>query len=97
MVAGLFRQLHGGDKRRLDDPETLGGFVHSKVEENWKQNGILSSEKKRVSDCLEVEELGALLQGEIGVLGGTPHRFCKLIQATLWMIGQKPLTCFSIP
>lgn len=81
----------GGDKRVHKDGEGIGAKVHETVEATWTKHGILSSEKKRVSDSLEVEELGALLQGEFGVLGGTPHRFCKLIQATLWMVGQKPL------
>lgn len=79
----------GGDRRKRGAPPEVGNEVHDKVETTWKSHGILSAEKKQVRDSKEVEELGALLQGEVGIIGGSPHRFCKLVQATLWMLGQR--------
>lgn len=86
----------GGEKRLKGDESTLGDGVHKKVEETWEKHGIISSAKKRVSNQVEVEELGALLQGEIGVVGGTPHRFCKLVQATLYVVSQRFLSKKSV-
>ena len=81
----------GGDRRSIGEDDQVGGSVHKVVEDTWSANGIISSEKKRVSNEVEVEELGALLHGEIGIVGGSPARFCKLIQATLCVLGQKYL------
>ena len=79
----------GGDRRVSGDPPLIGDQVHDSVEATWKSHGILSAEKKKIRNSQEVEELGALLQGELGVVGGSPHRFGKLVQATLWMLGQR--------
>lgn len=81
----------GGDKRSGQEVDKVGGQVHETVERTWKKHGILSADKKRVCDAPEIEELGALVHGQLGILGGSPHRFCKLVQATLFLIGQKPL------
>ena len=82
----------GGEKRACGSNSHGGDQVHEVCEQTWKKHGILSSEKKRVSNSQETEELGALLQGKVGMIGASPQRFCKLIQATLWVIAQKPVT-----
>ena len=81
----------GGDKRIQGESSSIGDQLHETVEATWKSHGILSAEKKRVSNTNEAEELGALLHGDLGVLGGSPKRFCKLVQSSLWLLAQKPL------
>lgn len=81
----------GGDKRELGSSSSVGDKVHQVCDQTWKKHGILSSDKKKVSDSQETEELGALLQGRLGFVGASPQRFCKLIQSTLWLLMQRPV------
>ena len=82
----------GGDRRAPGESSKVGDQVHEVCETTWKNHGILSAEKKKVCDTMETEELGALLHGEIGIVGASPQRFCKLVQSTLWLLGQRPIT-----
>lgn len=81
----------GGEKRILHDEPTIGDKLHATAEAAWAETGIVSSEKKRVSNCMAVEELGALIEGRVGLVGGSPKRFCRLLQATLGVLSQKVL------
>lgn len=51
------------------------------AERAWATVGIISLDKKRVSTAIGVEELGALVDGRLGYLGGSSRRFGKLVQA----------------
>lgn len=82
----------GGEKRAHHDPSSIGDSLHATAEKAWAETGIISSEKKRVSNCMAVEELGALIEGKLGLLGGSPKRFCKLLQATLGVLSQRTLS-----
>ena len=86
-----FDNFMGGDKRVEGDVSLVGDQVHEICERTWKSHGIISADKKKVSDSQETEELGALLQGKIGLVGASPSRLCKLVQSTLWLVAQKPL------
>lgn len=78
----------GGEKRLTGDNPQVGNDLHNTAESAWAKTGIISSDKKRVSDATAIQELGALIEGEIGFVGGSPKRFCKLLQATLWTLSQ---------
>ena len=82
----------GGEKRVSQGSSDIGDKLHATAEAAWANVGIISSEKKRVSNCMAVEELGALIDGDLGFLGGSPKRFCKLLQATLGVLSQKILS-----
>eukprot|EP00438_Fugacium_kawagutii_P020224 Skav215396 [mRNA] locus=scaffold3390:137612:139801:- [translate_table: standard] len=70
----------------------VGAELHALAELAWKQAGVLSSDKKRRALETQVEELGAFVDGQSGYLGGSPERFMKLIQATLWVLSQPLLS-----
>ena len=82
----------GGEKRPADADSKVGDDLHKKAEDAWAEIGIVSSEKKRVENAMAVEELGALVEGRLGFLGGSPKRFCKLVQATLGILCQPTLS-----
>ena len=81
----------GGQKLVSGECPTVCKTQHDRAEAAWKEVGIVSSQKKRVENASEVEELGALIQGQEGYLGGSNKRFCKLIQATCWVLSRKVL------
>eukprot|EP00438_Fugacium_kawagutii_P023130 Skav208787 [mRNA] locus=scaffold931:260209:264566:- [translate_table: standard] len=63
--------------------------LQRKAEEAWLEAGVLSSSKKKVSGEPLVEELGALIDGVGGVIGGSPTRLLKLAQLTLLVVARK--------
>eukprot|EP00438_Fugacium_kawagutii_P029993 Skav217720 [mRNA] locus=scaffold2294:330165:342168:- [translate_table: standard] len=63
--------------------------LQRKAEEAWLEAGVLSSSKKKVSGESTVEELGALIDGVGGILGGSPSRLLKLAQLTLLVVARK--------
>lgn len=81
----------GGQKLVSGESAVACKTQHDRAEAAWKDVGILSSQKKKVENATEVEELGALIQGQEGYLGGSNRRFCKLIQATCWVLSRKVL------
>lgn len=68
---------------------TSGQRYHDQLEAGWKQTGVLSSAKKRVSGASAVQELGAHFDGQQGVMGASPERLLRLIQSTLVVIGKE--------
>ena len=70
----------------------IGDQLHSLAEEAWRSAGVISSEKKRKSGVVLAQELGAFIDGEQGMIGGSPERFMKLFHATAWVIGQPLLS-----
>ena len=69
-----------------------GETLHQLAEASWQEAGVISSEKKKKKAVTTAEELGAFIDGNHRYLGGSPTRFVKLIQATLWIIGQPILS-----
>lgn len=69
-----------------------GEQIHQMAELAWREAGVLSSEKKRRSGVLSVEELGANIEGVLHYVGGSPQRFLKLVHATLWTLQQPHLS-----
>ena len=69
-----------------------GDEMHWRAEEAWRNAKVMSSDKKRISGALRTEELGALIDGDSMVIGGSAQRFLKLILATLWVLGREHLS-----
>lgn len=69
-----------------------GEALHQLAELAWKEAGVVSSAKKRRKAVGTAEELGAFIDGQQKFIGGSPERFIKLAQATLWTIGQPILS-----
>ena len=65
--------------------------LHLALEASWQHEGVLSSEKKRVSDASDVQELGALVSGSQKVIGPSAERIVKLVQTTLFVISRPKL------
>ena len=68
-----------------------GAVFHQQLEQAWENVGVLSSQKKRVSQAPVAQELGAMLSGPAGVIGPSPLRLLKLIQSTLVMLSKPRL------
>ena len=68
-----------------------GDWLHELAETAWKNTGVISSEKKRKRAITAAQELGAYIDGERRTLGASPERFMKLVQATVWLLGQPHL------
>lgn len=69
-----------------------GEHLHQEAERAWHAAGVLSSDKKRRSGVLSVEELGANIEGALHYMGGSPLRFLRLVHATLWTLQQPHLS-----
>ena len=68
-----------------------GNSIHQAAEAAWSEAGILSSAKKRTSERVATEELGAYLDGAVAILSVSGDRFQKLILSTLFIIGKSLL------
>ena len=64
-------------------------WVHEEAEKAWNSAGVLSSEKKKVSQANAVEELGANLDGEGQLLGASAGRLHRLEQSTCLLLSRK--------
>ena len=64
-------------------------WVHEEAEKAWNTAGVLSSEKKKVSQANAVEELGANLDGEGQLLGASAGRLHRLVQSTCFLLSRK--------
>ena len=71
---------------------TQGDWLHDLAETAWTKTGVISSEKKRKRAVTTAQELGAHIDGELRTLGESPERLMKLVQATLWLLGQNRLS-----
>ena len=65
--------------------------LHAAMEKSWADHGVLSSEKKKVSEASDIQELGALVSGSQKFIGVTAERLVKLIQTTLFVISRPKL------
>ena len=70
---------------------SLGAAFHQFLEDAWKSEGVLSSEKKKVSEADRVQELGADIDGCSGRFGPSLERLLKLVQTTLVVIAKTRL------
>ena len=82
----------GGQAFTDEEELALGERIHLWAEEAWKEAGVVSSEKKRVSAASTACELGAFIDGEERFIGGSPERLLRLVQATCWLLGQSMLS-----
>lgn len=76
---------------RLGPGEIGGGAaeLHCSAEEAWAQAGVISSEKKRVVNAQQVQELGARFDGSTKVLGVSAERMVKLLQTTCLVLSRR--------
>ena len=64
-------------------------LLHHEAEEIWNKAGVLSSEKKRVRDASEVEELGAQVDSDAKLIGASAGRLLKLLQTTCLVLSKE--------
>ena len=74
--------------KQVNSDDSEGKALHARLEDAWERMGVLSSEKKRVSNAAVAQELGAMVDGEEGTLGPSQERLLKLIQSTLVVISK---------
>ena len=58
-----------GERLGASSAGDWGRQCHEAAERCWREAGVISSEKKRVSGEVTVQELGAEINGEMGTLG----------------------------
>ena len=69
----------------VDSPE-LPHRWHEAAERAWASAGIVSSEKKRVTRARTAVELGAHIDGEKHLVGGSPERLLKTGKLILFLL-----------
>ena len=79
------------EKVRPPETEAGGRECHILAEKLWNSAKVLSSEKKRKSAEARIEELGAEVDGDQGMLGGSSERLRKICLATMWLLNQRYL------
>ena len=79
------------EKVKMGVRASAGVQLHERMEEAWDEYGVLSSKKKRVSESPAVVELGAAVRGDVQLLGPSGERLIKLLQSTLFVIGDASL------
>ena len=79
------------EKVQRGDEGGSGGILHEDLEKAWANSGVLSSQKKKVVNADRVQELGAALEGEEGIMGPSAERLLKLLQVTMMVIRSKRL------
>lgn len=84
----FFAGEKSGRKRILHDAQRL----HEDAETAWAESGVVSSAKKKVSGVPAVQELGAVLDGDLQYLGMSGLRLVKLCQTTLFLVSQRFLS-----
>ncbi len=80
-----------GERVKLGKPCGAAAELHQHAEAAWSDGGVVSSAKKKVSGEAEVQELGAVLDGDSQYLGMSGARLVKLCQTTLFIISQRSL------
>eukprot|EP00435_Cladocopium_sp_Y103_P036363 s442_g9.t1 len=84
----ILNGLFGVEKSGFEQGEVL----HQEAEALWKRAGVVSAEKKRKRCEVSGQELGAFVHGGARVMGPSPERLVKLIQATLVVLQRKSLS-----
>lgn len=88
----IYLDNYAGGERVLPNEDAEGAKAfHAAAEEAWRDAGVVSADKKRVSGALRATELGAEVNGESKTLGISTDKLVSLIQATLWLLNQKTL------
>ena len=75
-----------GGERVGKDESGQSGKEQALVEKLWADAGILSSEKKSVTEALAAVELGAFVGGKGQWVGGSAERLLKTIKLTMWLL-----------
>ena len=71
-----------GEKCKKGESGDQASGLHAMAEKAWATTGVISSEKKQISVCNKVDELGARFGGEEQFLGASGERLVKIIQTT---------------
>lgn len=71
-----------GEKCEKDKEAEGSNALHAAAERAWEKSGVISSEKKRLSAAVKVDELGARFSGDEQYLGVSGERLIKVIQTT---------------
>ncbi|CAK9077745.1 unnamed protein product [Durusdinium trenchii] len=67
-----------GQKVMAGEHAQAGQALHNCIEDAWAGSGLVSSEKKRVSNASRVQELGAWLDGDNQMISVSGERMLKL-------------------
>lgn len=81
-----------GELGVADEIFQAGEQLHQLAEKAWAEAGVVSSIKKRKSAELQAQELGAYVDGNAQIIGGSPDRLLKLVQATLVLLSKPHLS-----
>eukprot|EP00435_Cladocopium_sp_Y103_P056874 s86_g19.t1 len=82
----------GGERIEVHSNAVAGSLCHDAAESAWKAAGVVSSEKKRVVAANYIQELGAEVDGDKGILGVSVDKLQRMAVATLWLLAQQLLT-----
>ena len=74
------------ERIEAESSSQAGALCHEAAERAWKLAGVISSEKKRISAANYIQELGAEVDGCLGLLGIPTPKLHKLAIATLWTL-----------
>eukprot|EP00435_Cladocopium_sp_Y103_P006815 s1280_g2.t1 len=82
----------GGERIETHSTAVAGALCHDAAENAWKAAGVVSSEKKKVVAANYIQELGAEVDGDKGILGVSVDKLQRMAIATLWLLAQSRLT-----
>ena len=77
-----------GERVESGESRGEGSRLHALAEKCWNDAGVLSSEKKKIREAEEVQELGAELDGVGRLLGGSAQRLLRVVQTTLFLLSR---------
>ena len=77
-----------GERLKPGESSVWGLACHQAAELAWKEAGVVSSEKKRVSSAEQVTELGAHINGEAKTLGVPLDKLLNTVISTLYLLSQ---------
>ena len=78
-----------GERMLLSESGESAQLFHMAAEAAWSSAGVVSSAKKRISGATRITELGAEIDGQLGMLGVSTEKLLKIMVGTLWMVSQK--------
>ena len=67
---------------------STSAVLHQGAVAAWTGEGVLCAEDKHVLAARDAVELGVNINGDAGLVGGSPERLHKLVVATLMLLGQ---------